>query len=87
LVVLDDPRLQVVDLVDHRSLAGCTACTISAPGSESPPGRGGGAEHRVGRVLSGFASGGKRDYVLRPEHARRVSAPGSPAFASPADAL
>ena len=27
------------------------ACTISAPGSESPPGRGGGAEHRVGRVL------------------------------------
>ena len=28
------------------------ACTISAPGSESPPGRGGGAEHRVGRVLS-----------------------------------
>ena len=36
------------------------ACTISAPGSESPPGRGGGAEHRVGRVLSGFAVVGER---------------------------
>jgi hypothetical protein len=36
------------------------ACTISAPGSESPPGRGGGAEHRDGRVLRGFPVVGGR---------------------------
>ena len=36
------------------------ACTVSAPGSESPPGRGGGAEHRDGRVLFVFAVVSKR---------------------------
>jgi hypothetical protein len=41
------------------------ACTVSAPGSESPPGRGGGAEHRDGRVLFVFAVVSKRLCVAR----------------------
>jgi hypothetical protein len=48
------------------------ACTISAPGSESPPGRGGGAEHRVGRVLFVFAVVSKRLCGIAAARHRRI---------------
>jgi hypothetical protein len=56
--VLNDPRLQL-DRVEHRSLAGCSMHNLGS-GQRVAAGRGGGAEHRVGRVLSGFAVVGER---------------------------